>query len=247
MKTISCHNPQSGFAIGTILLAVILIAAIVSAIAVSSRGSVGNANRERATIDQAAMQTTMISIDQGVERMIASGEDGASIDVNDLTQAGLMSSDRIQNAQMFAYPVGSVVPSTAFVTGQINLGTSISNGFNARIVAIYGLTDTSCQGMNQNTYDPTRLEVLRTTNFSPQFLNSQSRMAAANSYNIIFDDGVRRWVAGEIIPSSIGTPILADMDPTVIPMFNGRPVCFRFFNNNTPGGYFNTVFMWSYN
>ena len=238
-------SAESGFAIATILLAVILIAVIISALAVASRGSVGNADREKAVLNQAMMSQTMLTIDHGVQRVITGGGDTTTLTMDSLVQDGYVPSAILQNGDILAYPAGSVIAGT-MIAGQIRLGVTIDNGVSARIVQIYGFNDTSCNGLNQNTYDAARQNVLATTLFVPQFLNSQSRMASGTGYNIIFDDGIRRWIAGTINPSTIGTPDLTAMNPTMIPMFPGKPVCFRFFTNLVPQGYVNTVFMWNY-
>lgn len=71
-------NPNtrySGFAIGTILLAVVLIAAIVSAIAVASRGSVASGDAEQARINATTLVNAAIQFDQAFDRATASGMD----------------------------------------------------------------------------------------------------------------------------------------------------------------------------
>ncbi len=64
-------NRQSGFAIGTILLAVVLIAAIVSAIAIASRGTQSQGGREQARVNATTLVQQGINLKQGFDRMIA--------------------------------------------------------------------------------------------------------------------------------------------------------------------------------
>ncbi len=72
-------NRQSGFAIGTILLAVILIAAIVSAIAIASRGSSTQSGREQARVQASTLLQQGANLRSGFERMVANGNDRGSI------------------------------------------------------------------------------------------------------------------------------------------------------------------------
>jgi type II secretory pathway pseudopilin PulG len=69
-------NPNtrySGFAIGTILLAVVLIAAIVSAIAIATRGSQTDANRETARINASIIVHATSEYLQAFSRAAAQG------------------------------------------------------------------------------------------------------------------------------------------------------------------------------
>ncbi|TAH32309.1 MAG: hypothetical protein EYC62_09255 [Alphaproteobacteria bacterium] len=75
-------NRQSGFAIGTILLAVILIAAIVSAIAIASRGSSTQSGREQARVQASTLLQQGANLRSGFERMVANGTDKTSITAN---------------------------------------------------------------------------------------------------------------------------------------------------------------------
>lgn len=75
-------NRQSGFAIGTILLAVILIAAIVSAIAIASRGTSSQSNREGARVQASTIIQQGINIKNGFDRMIGTGTDGTAIQMS---------------------------------------------------------------------------------------------------------------------------------------------------------------------
>lgn len=67
------RSSQSGFAIGTILLAVILIAAIVSAIAIASRGSSNQSNREGARVQASTLIQQGVNLRNGFERMVTTG------------------------------------------------------------------------------------------------------------------------------------------------------------------------------
>lgn len=67
------ENTTQGFAIGTILLAVILIAAIVSAVAIASRGTSSSSTREKDRLAAATLAQQSVSISQGIQRMLASG------------------------------------------------------------------------------------------------------------------------------------------------------------------------------
>ena len=62
-----------GFAIGTILLAVVLIAAIVSAIAIASRGSQSQSDNERMRIDATALVNAAIQYQQAFSRAASTG------------------------------------------------------------------------------------------------------------------------------------------------------------------------------
>jgi hypothetical protein len=75
---ISSH-PRSGFAIGTILLAVVLIAALVSALAIASRGSSNTSGREKARIAAATTINTAYTLKQNIERLLAQGIDANSL------------------------------------------------------------------------------------------------------------------------------------------------------------------------
>lgn len=75
----STTNRQSGFAIGTILLAVILIAAIVSAIAIASRGSSTQSGREQARVQASTLLQQGANLRSGFERMVANGNDRMTI------------------------------------------------------------------------------------------------------------------------------------------------------------------------
>lgn len=66
-------NRQSGFAIGTILLAVVLIAAIVSAIAIASRGSQTQGNQERARVNASTLISQGINFANGFQRLTVGG------------------------------------------------------------------------------------------------------------------------------------------------------------------------------
>jgi len=77
------YNSQSGFAIGTILLAVVLIAAIVSAIAIASRGSSSQSNREGARVQASTILQQGINLKQGFDRMSGTGTLAANVVLSD--------------------------------------------------------------------------------------------------------------------------------------------------------------------
>ncbi len=81
-------NRQSGFAIGTILLAVILIAAIVSAIAIASRGTTSQSNREGARVQASTLMQQGTNLKNGFDRMIGGGVTGAEIVMSDADANG---------------------------------------------------------------------------------------------------------------------------------------------------------------
>ena len=66
---------HSGFAIGTILLAVILIGVIVSAIAMASRNSDLSARAEQNRLDASSMIDRSYQLNLGLNRLEASGQD----------------------------------------------------------------------------------------------------------------------------------------------------------------------------
>ncbi|MGE0252245.1 MAG: hypothetical protein AB7G80_06305 [Dongiaceae bacterium] len=66
-------NSQSGFAIGTILLAVVLIAAIVSAIAIASRGTQTQGNREQTRVNASTVISQGINLSNAFQRLIGTG------------------------------------------------------------------------------------------------------------------------------------------------------------------------------
>ena len=68
-------NDRRGFAIGTILLAVVLIAAIVSAIAIASRGSTGSADREQNRLDAGSLMQLGTGFKNAFDRAAATGND----------------------------------------------------------------------------------------------------------------------------------------------------------------------------
>ncbi len=72
-------NRQSGFAIGTILLAVVLIAAIVSAIAIASRGTSNQGNREGSRVNASTIVQQGINLKNGFDRLISTGTDVTTI------------------------------------------------------------------------------------------------------------------------------------------------------------------------
>jgi type II secretory pathway pseudopilin PulG len=83
-------NRQSGFAIGTILLAVVLIAAIVSAIAIASRGSTQQGNREQARVNATTIMNQGINYQNAFNRIVANGTLPETIVAsNDTGTAGL--------------------------------------------------------------------------------------------------------------------------------------------------------------
>lgn len=67
------NNTKKGFAIGTILLAVILIAAVVSAIAVASRGSGTQSEREKSRLAASAIIGQATAYKAALDRVIATG------------------------------------------------------------------------------------------------------------------------------------------------------------------------------
>jgi hypothetical protein len=73
---------QSGFAIGTILLAVVLIGAIVSAIAIASRGSSNDANLEKRRLDYLLARQQLTDLQMNFERFIATGANPADLIAN---------------------------------------------------------------------------------------------------------------------------------------------------------------------
>lgn len=77
------RNNQSGFAIGTILLAVILIAAIVSAIAIASRGSSTQGDQERARVNASTAVSQGINLANGFQRLTVGGTAVREITAND--------------------------------------------------------------------------------------------------------------------------------------------------------------------
>lgn len=65
---------RSGFAIGTILLAVVLLAAIVSALVVASRGSNLQAEAERNRLDSSFLAQAATNLSMGLDRARAAGQ-----------------------------------------------------------------------------------------------------------------------------------------------------------------------------
>ncbi len=106
MKTLKSN--QSGFAIGTILLAVVLIAAIVSAIAIASRGTSGQQNREQARVQASTLLQQAVNLRSGFERLNANG-----VPIRSISMAGDGATPSVttnaSQADSCADSVGSVV------------------------------------------------------------------------------------------------------------------------------------------
>ncbi len=73
LQTQLSRKHRQGFAIGTILLAVVLIAAIVSAIAIASRGSSQDAELERARLTASILLSQATDLSLAASRMVSSG------------------------------------------------------------------------------------------------------------------------------------------------------------------------------
>jgi len=79
MQRITPAASESGFAIGTILLAVILIAAITSAITIASRGNTPNASREEASLKASTLLHEAIKLSQAFDCATSNGYNPAEI------------------------------------------------------------------------------------------------------------------------------------------------------------------------
>lgn len=109
---------QRGFAIGTILLAVILIAAIVSAIVVASRGSGGDAERERARLIAANLLQQTIDLRQTYQQFINEGIPRQRVYLNGVGGSGVflgVANTRASSADLYGYCTSSNTPDSACI------------------------------------------------------------------------------------------------------------------------------------
>lgn len=88
-KYFGAHKRNSGFAIGMILLVIVLIGAIVGAIAVASRSSNTNASGETAKIQASALLQQGINLRSGYDLMLARGADAGAISWDTSSPNGL--------------------------------------------------------------------------------------------------------------------------------------------------------------
>lgn len=164
-------NPEQGFAIGTILLAVVLIAAIVSAISAASRGSSSTQNREGARIQASALINQSLNLKSGFDRLTTIGvnrfsivmagddrdNDGAD-DCDDGDQVALAALDAVCLYDSVEGGAAAQRPPTqAFVEGAINaeesdrwvlLGAGSANVPDGRVPGVGSSSATGVGGRN---------------------------------------------------------------------------------------------------
>jgi len=85
-------NNESGFAIGLILLAVVLIAAIVSGIAISTTSSANSAQIEEDMLTAQAKRIGILKVSQALSRFEATGGSLSGITIGVLTSASILPS-----------------------------------------------------------------------------------------------------------------------------------------------------------
>jgi hypothetical protein len=240
-------NSRAGFAIGTILLAVVLIAAIVSAIALASRDSVGSGEREKSRLLQALTTQQIVDMNVKAASLLSTGN-GPTVNTADLIGAGYLDSPRFRDMRIIANP--GTLYSSGFsnnvASGDIlyfNLGSSYRQSY----LVLYGLRDDSCNQINSGTYDQARSEILKTATFmAVPNLMGQFGLIRSTDGDIFPDDGQYRYsYFGEVRGPSLTGGNMATRPPTEIPLMPDKPICFK--HNDGNGGTFNMMIQWSLN
>lgn len=231
------NKSQRGFAIGTILLAVVLIAAIVSAVAVASRGSLSNADKEKGVLARSMVINEYTQVNAKFDSYAATSSESTASTTH-LINAGYMTAPYYNNGQVVTSP-GQEVWSGGLTYGQIDAQLQ-PNGI--RTLIIYGVTDIACNALNQQTYSGVQLDTLRQKKFTPQFFGMQGYLEGEDTNYIVFDDGIIKWD-----PTIRGRPSMYPIgDPSFIHVFPDKPICTKLDVAQAPGGSLNTVFIWRY-
>jgi hypothetical protein len=240
----SNYQNQRGFAIGTVLLAVVLIAAIVSAMAVASRGSISSGDAEKAKVASSMVIMQYTEMNTYFDRYNASYSSNTDADTSNLVQAGLLSSALYSNHQAINSP-GSPLGTTGLINGQLD-ATAKTNG--TRSLIIYGVSDLACRALNKRVYDRDRQIALEQNTFDPgdSTFGMHGAMSSSNGYSVMFDDGTRRWTPSGTQTSVIGIPDMSAMPSWIIPVFANEPVCVKWATAAVPAGSLNAVIAWRY-
>ncbi len=110
-------HTQSGFAIGLILLAVVLIAAIVGAVATTTSDSNMSADREEATIMASSIIQKSVKIQMAAQRYVAIGGH-SPVKLEDLQSTGMLTLNDLTP------PAGSTTEPTTFRFGIVEFGSA---------------------------------------------------------------------------------------------------------------------------
>lgn len=147
------YKRTRGLAISTILLAVVLLAAIAVTIAMSSRSSNGNSSAQQAKLNAATLMNQGANIRIGFDRMAANGTDPTTITLDTSGTAGLFNPTIGGTVQQFP-------PSAAFTGGTAGswyYGTNVAlegigTASSDSVVFVTDITKPVCQSIMNQLY-----------------------------------------------------------------------------------------------
>ena len=153
-KYLGTGQTQRGFAIGTILLAVVLIGAIVSAIAIASRGSSNDANLEKRRLDYLLARQQLTDLQMNFERFMATGANPGSLIANIYDADGNPTpcSSQSNCIGSFPFPKTFLAPGSRPVWHVQHYVQVNSAGNNKTLVYSEDLTIDACLYINQQIF-----------------------------------------------------------------------------------------------
>lgn len=148
------YKKTRGLAISTILLAVVLLAAIAVTIAMSSRASNNNTSTQQAKLNASTLMNQASNMRIGYDRMQANGVDASTITLDTAANTGLFNPVSGGTVQQFP-------PGAAYVSGTpggwyldqlvVLQGVGTGTAYSYVLFTTY-LTETVCQAINNLAY-----------------------------------------------------------------------------------------------
>ena len=191
----NCKNIQfgknHGFAIGSILVAVILIAAITSAVAYASRGPTTDANRERNSLNASTLIHQATTIQSAIARRVAGGNNTAINSINDLVQEGYVSAGfgALYAGGLSQWYTNSEISSNQTYGPYLNFGNTLNNVFLVRLNADKDL----CNAVMRNLVSSLSLRVSGSSDGNDSnVLNNGANLGGGNAACVYSMDGVLR-------------------------------------------------------
>lgn len=149
---------QRGFAVGAVLLAIVLMAVVAGAIALGNRGSNANSAEQTARVNAATIIQESTNLRQGFDIMLARGTTVSTITFDATVNSGLFNPNT-GGAQPQTIPGSAQITPSPWVYKAATLkvrGVGTDSGGDYAVVAV-GIKDTVCQQIMQSLYNSSTL------------------------------------------------------------------------------------------
>lgn len=147
MRTIKTPHQQKGVALGVILGAIALIAAIGFALVSGSRQTTTNTATEKTKLDAAALMTQGVNLRDGVTRMLSNGVDVNNITADAAANTGLYHPTDGGAVQQVAPPT-AVTTATDWALGDVQANAVGTTSGDDVIVYMGNVTQSVCGVIN---------------------------------------------------------------------------------------------------